>query len=41
MQNFSDILYDKVKEEIPHHIGVYVGENCIKRAKKQRKNALH
>lgn len=28
-------LYDKVKEEIPPHIGVYVHGFCAKRAKKQ------
>lgn len=28
-------LYEQVKDEIPRHIGVYVGDNCVKRAKKQ------
>lgn len=28
-------LYDAVKDEIPAHIGVYVGGECIKKAKKQ------
>lgn len=28
-------LFDKVKDEIPSHIGVYVGRWCIKRPKKQ------
>ena len=28
-------LFEKVKEEIPAHIGVYIGGFCIKRAKKQ------
>ncbi|MEB5480739.1 hypothetical protein P8825_14320 [Shouchella clausii] len=28
-------LYEKVKEEIPSHIGVYVGGRSVKRAKKQ------
>lgn len=28
-------LYEKVKDEIPSHIGVYFGNNCFKRAKKQ------
>lgn len=29
-------LYDVVKDEIPSHIGVYVGGFCVKRAKKQQ-----
>lgn len=29
-------LYEKVKEEIPAHIGVYLGSWCTKRAKKQK-----
>jgi hypothetical protein len=28
-------LYDNVKNEIPSHIGVYIGDWCIKKAKKQ------
>ncbi|MGG4288320.1 hypothetical protein ABEW81_11040 [Priestia megaterium] len=28
-------LYQKVKEEVPSHIGIYVGRTCVKRAKKQ------
>lgn len=28
-------LYDQVKDEIPAHIGVYVGGSCVKKAKKQ------
>jgi len=28
-------LYDTVKAEIPQHIGVYVGVECVKKAKKQ------
>lgn len=28
-------LYEKVKEEIPRHIGVYIGGASVKRAKKQ------
>lgn len=28
-------LYEEVKGEIPNHIGVYVGGNLVKRAKKQ------
>lgn len=28
-------LYDDVKDEIPSHIGVYIGDWCIKKAKKQ------
>ena len=28
-------LYNEVKDEIPNHIGVYVGGNLIKKAKKQ------
>jgi len=28
-------LYEQVKEEIPNHIGVYLGNCCAKRAKKQ------
>lgn len=28
-------LYKKVKDEIPGHIGVYIGGNNVKRAKKQ------
>lgn len=28
-------LFEKVADEIPKHIGVYVGSNCAKRAKKQ------
>ena len=28
-------LYEEVKDEIPNHIGVYLGGNLIKRAKKQ------
>lgn len=28
-------LYGEVKDEIPNHIGVYVGGNLVKRAKKQ------
>lgn len=29
-------LYEEVKSDIPSHIGVYVGGNCVKRAKKQK-----
>jgi hypothetical protein len=29
-------LYEKVKDEIPKHIGVYVEGYCSKRAKKQK-----
>ncbi|MEX3713382.1 hypothetical protein ABFV99_13340 [Cytobacillus horneckiae] len=29
-------LYEKVKDEIPDHIGVYVGGSCVKKAKKQK-----
>ncbi|MCL5071911.1 MAG: hypothetical protein M1308_13610 [Actinobacteria bacterium] len=29
-------LYNQVKAEIPAHIGIYAGENCIKKAKKQQ-----
>ncbi|WMT29983.1 hypothetical protein RE735_07745 [Bacillus aerius] len=28
-------LYELVKDEIPSHIGVYIGSNCVKRAKRQ------
>lgn len=28
-------LYEQVKDEIPNHIGVYLGDYCAKRAKKQ------
>lgn len=28
-------LFDQVNEEIPSHIGVYIGDSCIKKAKKQ------
>lgn len=28
-------LYDVVKDEIPKHVGVYVGRKCVKRAVKQ------
>ncbi|ABO49459.1 hypothetical protein Dred_0923 [Desulforamulus reducens MI-1] len=28
-------LYEQVKDEIPGHIGVYMGDSCVKRAKKQ------
>jgi hypothetical protein len=28
-------LYEEVKDEIPNHIGVYVGDYLVKRAKKQ------
>ena len=28
-------LYNEVKDEIPNHIGVYVGGNLVKKAKKQ------
>lgn len=28
-------LYEQVKDDIPAHIGVYVGHYCVKRAKKQ------
>jgi post-segregation antitoxin (ccd killing protein) len=28
-------LYEQVKDEIPHHIGVYVNGSSVKRAKKQ------
>lgn len=28
-------LYEDVKNEIPNHIGIYVGMSCIKKAKKQ------
>lgn len=28
-------LYEQIKDEIPVHIGVYVGNSCIKRAKRQ------
>ncbi|YAR63261.1 hypothetical protein ACUIAK_09605 [Bacillus cytotoxicus] len=29
-------LYEKVKDEIPKHIGVYVGKTLMKRARKQK-----
>lgn len=29
-------LFEKVKDEIPNHIGVYVNTSCAKRAKKQK-----
>jgi hypothetical protein len=29
-------LYEQVKDEIPKHIGVYIGTACVKRAKKQK-----
>jgi len=32
---FPEGLYEQVKKDIPHHIGVYVGKNLVKRAKKQ------
>lgn len=28
-------LYEQVKDEIPAHVGVYVGGRCVKKAKKQ------
>lgn len=28
-------LYEEVKDEIPAHVGVYIGSSCVKRAKKQ------
>lgn len=28
-------LFEKIKNEIPVHIGVYIGGLCVKRAKKQ------
>lgn len=28
-------LYEEVKDEIPNHIGVYIGKNLVKKAKKQ------
>ncbi|MDF2879664.1 MAG: hypothetical protein K0R54_221 [Clostridiaceae bacterium] len=28
-------LYEQIKDEIPHNIGVYVGKKCVKKAKKQ------
>lgn len=28
-------LYEQVKDEIPKHIGVWLGDSCIKKAKKQ------
>ena len=28
-------LYEQVKDEIPAHIGVYVGQTCVKRPKRQ------
>jgi hypothetical protein len=28
-------LYEEVKEDIPKHVGVYIGNYCIKKAKKQ------
>jgi hypothetical protein len=28
-------LFEKVKDEVPFHIGVYVAGSCVKRAKKQ------
>lgn len=28
-------LYEEVKSEIPRHIGVYTGETCIKKARRQ------
>ncbi|QIA28621.1 hypothetical protein [Phage f2b1] len=28
-------LYDKVKDEVPKHIGVYIGGYCAKRARRQ------
>lgn len=31
----TDELFQKVKGEIPAHIGVYVGASCVKRPKKQ------
>lgn len=32
-------LYEEIKDEIPNHIGVYVGGNLVKRAKKQELGA--
>lgn len=29
-------LYEKVKDEIPKHIGIYVGKTLMKRARKQK-----
>jgi hypothetical protein len=31
----TEEVYEKVKDEIPKHIGVYINGTCIKRAKKQ------
>ncbi|MGK4040832.1 hypothetical protein AB0Y20_00925 [Heyndrickxia oleronia] len=28
-------LYDEVKDDIPKHVGVYLGNYCVKKAKKQ------
>ena len=28
-------LYEQVKNEIPKHVGAYVGDQCVKRAKRQ------
>jgi len=28
-------LYEQVKDEIPNHIGVYLGDYCVKKAKRQ------
>jgi len=28
-------LYEQIKEEIPNHIGVYIGDSCVKKAKRQ------
>ena len=28
-------LYEKVRDEIPSHVGVYVGGGCVKKAKRQ------
>ena len=31
----TEELYEQIKDEIPSHIGVYVGTSCAKKAKKQ------
>jgi hypothetical protein len=31
----TNALYEEVKHDIPNHIGVYVGQSCVKRPKRQ------
>lgn len=31
----TEELYNQVKDEIPRHIGVYIGQRCVKNPKKQ------